>query len=277
MESTPLAHGSAWYPAGQPLPRQNLLDLTLDFDAIPLWEASDARTLLLSRVESKHLMTSRQCTRLLAVLADSCSVLEVGGFRTGAYETVYLDDQSFSTYMQHHNGKANRYKLRFRHYETSGDTFLEVKKKTNRGTTEKKRMRTEPSPTGFLPEQIAFLREEFPLDFSSFRPVLATRYERFTLVSKDTPERITFDCGISFSAGNKSVCFPGLVIAEVKYERGTKAPRALRALHSQGIGKRSFSKYCIGVALLYPGIKSNRFKETLLFLFRLSQGGAVAW
>lgn len=278
MESALLFHTTAGgFPSEQYLPEQDFQDITGNFDSISLRELNTSRAILLSRIESKHLMTADQCVQLLEALSRSFSILEVRGLRWSAYETTYLDNRLFITYMQHHNGKANRYKLRFRRYGTTQETYLEIKKKTNRGTTEKKRLRTAPDPAGFSPEQVAFLRSEFPFDYSGFRPVLATRYERFTLVSKESPERITFDCGISFSAGGKTVRFPDLIIAEVKQERGLKYSRALLAIHSMGIAKRSFSKYCIGVALLYPGIKYNRFKEILLFLSRLTRRSDIAW
>jgi hypothetical protein len=276
MHALPLSSGPSGFSKDQSLQRQEHLYPARSLDTISLGEVKDSRTYLLSRMESKHPMTLHQCTQLLAQLANSYCILEIRGSRADSYRTVYLDDRSFTMYMQHHNGKANRYKLRFRHYESSGDTFLEVKKKTNRGTTEKVRLRTEPAPNGFSPAEIAFLRDVFPLDPAGFYPVLATRYERFTLVSKDSPERITFDYAISFSTAETTVSFPNLVIVEVKYERGTKVSRALRALHSMGIARRSFSKYCIGVALLYPGVKHNRFKETLLFLSRISRRNTVA-
>jgi len=244
-----------------------------DIESISLPELEETKARLLTRVESKHLMTIRQCRELVHALAGSYRVLEIRGKRIGRYETLYYDTPSFLTYLQHHNRKGNRYKLRLRHYNTSNETYLEVKKKNNKGSTEKRRIRTSWSAPGFMPEQLAFLQSAFPFDCQSFRPVLWTVYDRLTLVSKKSPERITLDTGITFGDGQRVVSYPDLVIAEIKYEKGVKNSPVFQVLHTLGVRKRAFSKYCIGVSLLYHWLKHNRFKENLLFLGRLSKGG----
>lgn len=253
---------SGWFPSA-----------VRDIESISLAEVAEGKTRLLNRVESKYLMTVGQCKRLIQTISDSYRVLEVRDVRVGRYETRYYDDNSFTTYIQHHNGKSNRYKLRLRHYETSGETYLEVKRKSNKGSTEKQRMKTSWPPTEFLPEEERFLEATFPYDRREFRPVLKTDYERSTLVSTEFPERITFDTAVLFSNGKWSISYPGLVIGEVKREKGVKNSPAQRALRSMGIQERSFSKYCVGVSLLYDQLKHNRFKPNLRFISGLSQGG----
>jgi hypothetical protein len=255
---------------GDPSSLSSVID---GFESISLSEVEETKAGLLTRVESKHLMTAGQCRELVRTLADSYRVLEIEDTRIGNYETMYYDTPSFLTYLQHHNRKGTRYKLRLRHYDTSDETYLEVKKKNNTGSTEKSRIRTSWSPSGFLPEQVEFLKSAFPYDCKSFHPVLWTVYQRLTLVSKKSPERLTLDTGITFGDGKRLISYPDLVIGEIKYEKGVKNSPALLALHAMGIRKRAFSKYCIGVSLLYHWLKHNRFKENLLFVGRLSQGG----
>ena len=245
------------------------------FEGISLAGLEEIKAQLMTRVESKHLMTLLQCRKLLQALAGSYHVLEIEDTRIGRYETVYFDTPAFLSYNQHHNGKSNRFKLRLRHYDSSGETYLEVKKKDNKGTTEKKRMKTTWSSAGFLPDQVAFLSSALPYDCRAFHPVIRTLYERLTLVSAESPERITFDMAISFDNGQRVISYPDLVIAEIKYEKGTKNSLALRALHAMGIRRRAFSKYCIGVSLLYDQLKHNRFKQNLLYLSRIAPGSGV--
>ena len=246
------------------------------FEGISLTGLEETKAQLMSRVESKHLMTLSQCRRLVQALADSYRVLEIQDTRIGRYDTMYYDTPSFLSYNQHHNGKSNRFKLRLRHYNTSGDTYLEVKKKDNKGSTEKKRMKTAWSSAGFLPEQAEFLRSALPYDCQTFHPIIRTIYNRLTLVSTESPERITFDTGISFDDGQHVISYPDLVIGEIKYEKGIKNSTAHQAIHAMGIKKRSFSKYCIGVSLLYTRLKHNRFKENLLYLTRITNGGGAS-
>lgn len=257
-------------------PGTGLFDLAQKFESISLAELDKVKALLMTRMERKHLMSIGKCRELLGRISESYRILEVMGTRIGRYDTVYFDNASFITYIQHHNGKGNRYKLRFRHYGSSGDTYLEVKKKSNRGTTEKARIRTGWPVSGFEPEHSDFLKSTFPYDCREFRPVLLTAYDRFTLVSKASPERITFDTGVSFWDGRRTISYPELVICEIKFEKGARNSPALSELHAMGIRKQGFSKYCIGTSLLYDCLKHNRFKPTLLSLSRFVPAGGIS-
>lgn len=251
--------------------RHRLSSLFSGFEGISLKGMEETKAQLMSRIESKHVMTLVQCRKLVSVLAGSYRVLEIEGNRVGRYVTMYYDTPDFRSYNEHHNGKKNRFKIRLRHYNSSDETFIEVKKKNNKGQTDKSRMKTTWTMDGFLPEQEDFLHSALPYDCHAFHPVVRTVYDRITLVSEDSPERITLDTGISFNDSRRTVSFPDLVIGEIKYEKGVKNTPALRAIHAMGIRKRSFSKYCIGASLLYDRLKRNHFKENLLFISRLDQ------
>lgn len=255
--------------------RPGLSSLVRGFEEISLKGMEAAKAQLLSRVESKHVMTLAQCQKLVNVLAGSYRVLEIEGNRAGKYVTMYYDTPDFRSYNEHHNGKKNRFKLRMRHYDSSDETFLEVKMKNNKGQTDKSRMKTSWTTDGFSPDQEEFLQTVLPCDCHAFRPVVRTVYDRITLVSKDTPERITLDTGISFDDGRCTVSYPDLVIGEIKHEKGAKNSPAQRAIHEMGVRKRGFSKYCTGAALLYERLKRNHFKENLLFIARLDCGGGA--
>jgi hypothetical protein len=228
---------------------------------------------LMTRIESKHLMTYPQCLALVQNLPDSYRVLDIHGIRVGRYDTLYYDNAAFFSYLQHHNRKGNRYKLRLRFYESTGKTYLEIKKKTNKGTSEKNRIQTRQPEGDFLHEQAEFLAWAFPYDYRAFHPVIRTLYDRFTLVSTEFPERITFDIGITFQDGQHLVSYPHIVVGEVKYEKGLYHSDARSAIRAMGVRKRGFSKYCTGIALLNDQLKHNQFKENLLYLNKISASG----
>jgi len=255
--------------------RPVLSSLVSRFEDISLVGMEEENALLMSRMENKYIMTLAQCRNLVRALTGSFRVLEIKGKRIGRYTTVYYDTPAFVTYYAHHNGKKNRFKLRLRHYDSSGETFLEVKKKNNKGKTDKSRMKTAWTPGVFHPDQEEFLRSALPCDWTTFHPVVRTIYDRITLVAKDSPERITLDTGISFDDGRRTFMYPGVVIGEIKYEKSIRNSPALSNIHRMGIRRRGFSKYCTGASLLYERLKSNRFKENLLFLSRLDCRGGV--
>lgn len=243
------------------------------FERITLDELKNSDAQLLNRQERKFLMTRDQFSELLTVLTGSYRVFEVNNARMSGYSTEYYDTDSFLTYLQHHNGKANRYKLRVRHYLSSGDSYLEIKEKKNTGRTTKKRIRVENDAALSEPKPEAFLAKVFPYDYRTFHPVLTTDYTRVTLVARDHPERITFDLNLSFHTDDCEYSYPEIVVGEIKHNCPLRQSPAGMALHSMGIHDTSFSKYCTGISLTYAEVKHNHFKKNLLLLDKLSRGG----
>ncbi len=243
------------------------------YETVSLEELKHSDAQLLNRKESKFLMNVDQFSELLTSLEGSYRVLKVDDSLASGYMNEYYDTDSFTTYLQHHNGKANRHKLRVRHYLSSGETYLEIKQKLNTGRTVKKRIPVEDDAELSEPEPRAFLSSYFPYDYRAFHPVLKTRYNRITLVSKNHPERITFDLLFSFEADGDAYGYPELVIGEIKHNCPMRESPAGAALQQIGVHDTGFSKYCIGVALTNCRLKHNRFKPKLLLLDKLCPEG----
>ena len=49
----------------------------------------------------------------------------------------------------------------------------------------------------------------------------------------------------------------------------------MQQMHAQQVHPRGFSKYCIGVGLLYDGVKKNALKPKLLWLDKMTRGVAT--
>jgi hypothetical protein len=99
---------------------------------------------------------------------------------------------------------------------------------------------------------------------------LWSHYTRITIVSKHRAERVTIDLDLAFVRDGQRVAIPDIVVAEVKYgglRQGSEFVRLMRKYHARDT---SFSKYCMGVSLLYPEVKHNRFKATQRLVARLS-------
>jgi hypothetical protein len=259
-------------------PSSEVSDLSMElagFEEITLEDLRNSDAQLQSRRERKFLMTFRQCVNLVSGLTGSYMALDIEHSRVGRYETRYYDTESFMTYFHHHNGKGHRFKLRFRHYCSTDRTFLEVKERLNTGRTVKKRLETKGALELAAKGPATFLESAFPYDFREFHPVLTTGYNRVTLVSKDCRERITFDTGLSFCNTETFFSFPGVVVGEIKYDRSLFMSPALAGLKTLGIRKTRFSKYCIGVSLIYTGQKQNEFKPVRNRLETLSHAGVA--
>jgi hypothetical protein len=50
------------------------------------------------------------------------------------------------------------------------------------------------------------------------------------------------------------------VLAEVKHQGARKASELARVMQLHYVSETRFSKYCMGVSLLYPDVKHDKFK-----------------
>lgn len=247
-----------------------LLALLGTFDSVTLAEVADAA--LLDRTELKYVMPQRLLTQVLSSLSADYRVLTVAGQRLSHYRTLYFDTADLALYRRHHAGAPERYKVRAREYVDSHAAFLEVKHKTKLRHTVKSRIPTTGLLTSLGRLSAEFLEGICPYAADDLAARLWNRYTRITLVSKRRPERVTLDLDLSFSWDGTSVRLPGIVVAEVKYPGSIYASdfgRRMRDLHVRGA---SFSKYCIGISLLYPQEKHNRFKAKHQLIARLMAG-----
>lgn len=83
---------------------------TAGFHAITLKQLENMD--LLNRRDTKFLISTEQYYQLLPLLQERCFILAVNGFRTVTYSTQYYDSFDFTMFIQHQNGKGNRYKVR---------------------------------------------------------------------------------------------------------------------------------------------------------------------
>ena len=124
------------------------------------------------------------------------------------------------------------------------------------------------------PEVDAFLGARLAQAAPRLEPRLANSFSRVTLVSAGAQERLTIDLDLRFHGEGRSVGLPQLAIAEVKQGDRSQGSEFIRLMQEAHIHPVSFSKYCVGVALLFPQVKHNRFKPQLRQIARLT-GGSI--
>lgn len=223
---------------------------------------------LINRIDTKFVFQAALLPSFLATLPASYRILEIDGIRSHHYETLYFDNSDFSLYLNHHNQRGNRYKLRLRRYGSSSVCYMEMKRKTNTGRTIKARRRTFDFHPELVMEQEDFFREQTGERNACWQFTTKVSFDRITLVSLNPPERLTLDLGLSFSDHHQSRQFPDLVVAEVK--QGSRNPSVfIRLMKDHHIHPFSISKYCLGLSLLHPELKQNLFKKQQLFIQQL--------
>jgi hypothetical protein len=250
---------------------QTLRGVLATFEPITLPLMSGAAALL-DRLELKYILPQGLLLLVLTELSDIYRVLVVTGQPLSRYRTLYFDTEDLVLYRRHHAGAPDRYKVRAREYVDSHATFLEVKHSTGGRRTVKNRIPTEELVTTLTPRAVDFLATACPYGADKLAPCLWNHYTRITLVSKQRAERVTLDLNLAFTRGEERRGFPGIVVAEMKYQGERHASEFARLMRAYHMRDTSFSKYCMGVSLLYPDIKHNKFKAKHRLVARLAQG-----
>lgn len=230
------------------------------FESIQLKEMDQVK--LMNRTDKKYWFHRNLLSNILEEIQENYYLLYIKGQSLLPYETVYFDTFKNNMFRAHHNGKLNRYKIRRRTYVSSGISFLEVKFKSNKGRTIKKRISTDFETENFSSHEQHFLSEITPFSSAELKASLVNNFSRLTLVNKNFKERCTVDLNLCFKYNEKIVQLNDLVILEVKSEGGRAVDSAIQlALRNQRIKTSGFSKYCIGRTVTDRSLKRNAFKE----------------
>ena len=232
-----------------------------EFRSISLKEMNKAR--LMNRLDNKFLLNLSQLEELLPELQKHYDVLEIKGSPMQNYTSYYYDTKDFDMYKDHHNRRANRYKVRQRVYNNSGDSFFEIKCKNNKGFTNKVRIETEKAHSHIPSKYFDFISNNTPYHALQLRRVMENNFDRFTLTNHKRNQRITVDTGITCWYGNKPLELPNLVVAEIKSTRDDIDKTIFNLFQQNGIHAGSMSKYSLGMAMLNPDLKSNLFKQRI--------------
>lgn len=231
---------------------------------------------LLTRVDRKYVVPVSSASALLEDLqrgSDAPRVLEIDGLRDMAYRSVYFDTPDLLSFRLAALGRRRRFKLRTRSYLDTGSTYLEMKTRGARGTTQKDRDAYAGAPPDSLTpaarDEIALALDAIGIsatraDDLDFR--LRTRYRRATLLWSGRggvpASRATVDLDLEWlDADGGGFVLPRFAIVE------TKSPGQAgvldRALWRAGHRPQRISKYATGLAALHGDLPRNRWARVL--------------
>ena len=246
----------------------NLPQIVADFSTISLDEMDDVK--LMNRTDTKFAFKANKMPLLLQKLLPFYRVLAIDGELIHDYKSLYYDTDNRKFYLDHHNGRVNRNKIRFREYVGSKLTFLEIKRKNNKGKTIKKRMRVDAISNELSEKQQNYIEKIIgrPMEVNAKQWI---NFSRITFVHKTQKERLTIDVNLTFENSNEKGDMKHIVIAEVKQERMSRSSDFMRIAKEMHILPIRISKYCLTTLALNPELKKNRFKEKVLFINKLKQ------
>ena len=236
------------------------------FETITLSEMDDVK--LMSRTDTKFVFNFSRLPEFLEKLSQFYRVLSIDGNLIHDYKSLYFDTEDRKFYIEHHNRRVNRNKIRFREYVGSGLTFLEIKLKNNKGKTIKKRIKVNSISEEITEQQQKYIDKivGYPIEVSAKQWI---NFSRVTFVHKTQKERLTMDVNLTFNNKKDEGDLKNIVIAEVKQERMSRSSDFMRIAKEMSILPMRLSKYCISSMQLWPQLKQNRFKEKQLFINKL--------
>ena len=255
----------------------NIATILQSFEPISLAQMESVK--LMNRIDTKYAVPMAVLPHILESAKADYFVQEIDGKRIATYDTMYYDTESLDMYVRHHDRQLVRQKIRVRQYVDSNLTFLEIKRKNNKGRTSKKRIVvpgfaiTADTPSVLKHKRkedeavtvASFIDTKSRYEWSDITPHLWTKFHRITLVNKAKTERLTIDSALRFhnlvNGVNKDM--GDLVIIELKRDGLVYSP-VLEMLRQLRIHPHGFSKYCMGSALTNSELRINRFKRKLI-------------
>ena len=245
-------------------------DLLQYLEPITLEQMSSIR--LMNRTDTKFVTNKENLARLLELAQGKYYAQFNNDSRIANYMTTYWDTENHRFFLEHHNGRAPRQKVRVRTYMDSDLTFLEVKTKNNHGRTKKKRVEVPSQDIDVQGTNGEFVKGLVHQGLNEMHPTVRNQFHRITLVNYEKTERLTIDYDVHFhnmETGTNANVGP-LVIIELKRDGNVYSP-VLDILRVLRIKPSGFSKYCIGSVMTNKKLKQNIFKEKMIVLSKLAK------
>ena len=248
---------------------ENIINILNGFAPITLQDMDNVK--LMDRTDTKYVFTHEQLPEFLEQLKNDYRVLDVKGNRISRYESLYFDTKNFDLYYNHHRGRPNRFKIRFRKYVESELHFFEVKFKNNKGRTIKDRV-IQSKIDGLITDSAeTLLKDKTTFLPDNLEAKIWVNYSRITFVNNNSPERVTIDLDLTFKNDEHAKTIHNLVIAEVKQDKAIIST-FIKLMKKNHVREGSLSKYCYGIVTLFEKIKHNNFKPNLILLKKILNG-----
>lgn len=248
---------------------EHISHILSSFTAVSLTDMQ--RVDLQDRVELKYLLPLHKLNDYLDALREKHLALSINNHRQFAYTTQYYDTADFAFYLDHHNGRTNRIKVRRRLYEHTNDCYFELKRKVHGVRTEKTRLPAVALSEELTTSELSIIPPGFATTVQSVPKIINT-FDRVTLCDNQFTERITIDTSIRLSYEDRRHTINGIALVEVKQGNYNLQSNAVSTLRRLGAHGGPFSKYALGVAYIYPKIKHNNFKPLMLQLDKYANG-----
>jgi len=244
-----------------------------EMKTITLSEMNNIR--LMNRIDTKYMILEDLLPDLLEEIKNDYRVQVVNNLPVNRYKTTYFDTSDIDMYTIHHDNKLEREKIRTRTYVESALSFLEIKRKSNKGRTSKERMiigNDDFTNYSNNSDAVKFVCKNSNWGDKELLPQITSRFDRVTLVNNEKTERLTIDGNLVFTNLQTGLEkeMTGLIIIELKQD-GSYPSLFRNLLIKNKVLPNGFSKYCLGMIETNPEAKQNRFKSKIRYINKLTE------
>lgn len=250
-----------------------LAELTSLVEGFKIMRLEDMKQIAFNeRIDIKYFFSVKLLPQLISGIQNDYKILKVEDTIIQPYKTVYYDTPGLKLYLDHHNGKMNRYKIRKRLYIANNISFSEIKFKSNKGITFKKRISSDQNLEDLNQDDRSFFNKNSNVPANELFPQATNYFYRITLISNSEKERITMDFNLRLERHGREANLGKLVIAEVKKQRNEPTSPIENRLQALGVRSSSFSKYSTAIAMIESHIKNNNFKVKIREYNKVNHG-----
>lgn len=202
---------------------------------------------------------------LLPLLIESTkadySILTHNGKKYNSYKLLYFDTPRNRFYLDGHNGKRNRFVVRFRQCVDSNITYFEVKYMNKKGRKKKKKITVADIKNSLGEEEIALLKKVMPKKKArKLSPRITCEFKRFVLINKQNNHKVTVDSDLKFTNNSSEIHHSAITTATILQERYDRTSKFMAVLRELGIRQSQIGNYALGMSIF--GIqKTNIYKE----------------
>ena len=189
------------------------------------------------------------------------SILTNNDKNYSTYKLLYFDTPKNRFYIDAHNGKRNRFVVRFRQCVETNSTYFEIKYINKKGRTRKKKIKVDNIKTTLGKEELALLKKVMRKKKAcKLQPRLICDFKRITLKAKQANDQVIIDGNIKFTYNNSDTHILDLSLVKIKQERYTGASKFIEILRDHGVRRGQMSNYEQGMSI-FASQKTNIYKE----------------
>ena len=242
--------------------QQKPMDFTKIIDAFEPLSALEVKKVKFSdKEEMTYTFNNSFLPQLIESTKGDYSIITNGGKKYSSYKLLYFDTPKNRFYLDAHNGKRNRFVVRYRQCIDSNITYFEVKYMNKKGRKKKKKIKVDEIKTILGDEELDLLKKVMRKKKArKLKPRITCEFKRFILINRQNNHKVIVDSNMKFTNNNSDTHYSDIALAKIIQERYDRNSKFVAALRESGIRQGQIGNYALGMSI-FGNQKSNLYKE----------------